>query len=71
MTTRKRRKRKQVRLGRLRASVKKANTIYGLLLQAHEALRYEVLDLTRRLYSLERAGGFAWNEQEERHVPHA
>jgi len=69
MTACKRKKRKQVRLGRLRTSVRKVNTIYGLLVQAHDALRGDVLDLTRRVYSLERTWGLKWTEQEERHVP--
>jgi len=69
MTARKKRKRKQVRLGRLRTTVRKVNTIYGLLVQAHDALRGEVLELTRRLQSLERTWGLSWAEQEERHVP--
>ena len=39
------RKRKAIRLGRLRKTVKVTNLIYGLLLQAHEELRWRVFAL--------------------------
>lgn len=37
-----------IRLGRLRKTVKAVNTIYGLLLQAHEDLRFRVMALETR-----------------------
>lgn len=67
MTVRKR-KRKQLRLGRLRKTVRRVNTIYGLLVQAHDALRGEVIGLQNRFQELERQLGLKWSHREDRYV---
>jgi hypothetical protein len=48
------RKRKPVRLGRLRKAVHRNTMIYGLLVQAHDALRGQVIELENRVQALER-----------------
>ncbi len=58
------RKRKALRLGRLRKTVSRVNTIYGLLLQAHEALRGDVMELETRVIELERRQGFKWSHRD-------
>ena len=57
-------KRKQVRLGRLRKSVSRVNSIYGLLVQAHDALRGQVIELHGRVLELERRAGVRWSHRD-------
>jgi hypothetical protein len=58
------RKRKTVRLGRLRKAVAVNSRIYGLLVQAHDALRGEVIELSGRVQELERRTGLSWSRTE-------
>ena len=62
------RKRKQVRLGRLRKTVRAVNTIYGLLLQAHEQLRGRVLALEGARWDDERDVARQLDEEQEQLV---
>ncbi len=63
-----RRKRKQVRLGRLRKAVSITNRIYGLLVQAFDALRSEHIELQNRVQELERRAGLKWSRREGSYV---
>ena len=61
MSSRRRKQgRRRVNLGRLRKSVAVNNRIYGLLVQAHDALRGQVLELETRLITLEKRAGLKW-----------
>ncbi len=62
------RKRKQLRLGRLRKTVRLTHTIYGLLVQAHDALRGQVMELESRVIELERRAGLKWSHRESAYV---
>ncbi len=64
------RKRKQLRLGRLRKTVRLTHTIYGLLVQAHDALRGEVIELESRMIELERRAGLKWSHRESAYTPY-
>jgi hypothetical protein len=55
------RKRKPLRLGRLRKSVAINNRIYGLLVQAVDALRGEHVELLNRVQHLERLAGLRYS----------
>ncbi len=55
------RKRKRVNLTRLRKSVTVTNRIYGLLVQAHDALRDRVFELESRTHNLEMIAGLKWS----------
>jgi hypothetical protein len=57
------RKRKQLRLGRLRKTVSRVNSIYGLMVQAHDALRGQVMELETRLIEVERRNGLKWSHR--------
>ena len=63
------RKRKQVRLGRLRKTVSRVNSIYGLLVQAHDSLRGDVIELETRLIELERRAGLKWSHRQSTYAP--
>jgi len=62
------RKRRQLRLGRLRKTVRQVNTIYGLLVQAHDALRGQVIELESRVIELERRSGLKWSHRESAYL---
>ncbi len=62
------RKRKAVRIGRLRKAVAVNSRIYGLLVQAHDALRGEVIALSGRVQELERRTGLKWSHREGAYV---
>ena len=64
------RKRKQLRLGRLRKAVAVNSRIYGLLVQAHDALRGEVIELESRVIELERRAGLKWSHRESAYKPY-
>ena len=58
-----RKRRKQVRLGRLRKTVSRVNSIYGLMVQAFDALRGEHVELQARVSELERRAGMKWDKR--------
>ena len=64
------RKRKPLRLGRLRKAVAVNSRIYGLLVQAHDALRGEVIELESRIIELERRAGLKWSHRESAYTPY-
>ena len=64
-----RRRRKQVRLGRLRKAVSVNSRIYGLLVQAFDALRGEHIELQNRVQELERRAGLKWSHRAREYVP--
>lgn len=55
-----RKKRRRVNVSRLRKAVAVNNRIYGLLLQAHDALRGDVIELETRVITLEKRAGLKW-----------
>lgn len=55
------RKRRTPRLGRLRKAVAANNRIYGLLVQAFDALRGEHVELLNRVQHLERVAGLRYS----------
>ena len=58
------RKRKAIRLGKLRKTVNKWNSLYGLLVQAVDANRSDVIELSNRVQELERRSGLTWSPRE-------
>ena len=62
------RRKKPLRLGRLRKTVRQVNTIYGLLVQAHDALRGQVIELETRVIELERRAGLRWSHRESAYL---
>lgn len=66
--TKRTRKRKPLRLGRLRKAVAINNRIYGLLVQAHDALRGDVIALAARVHELEKRAGLKWSKTEGAYV---
>lgn len=56
------RKRKQIRLGRLRKTVHITNRLYGLLVQAHDQLRGQVIEMENRIQTLEKKAGMKWKK---------
>ena len=64
------RRKKQVRLGRLRKAVAVNSRIYGLLVQAHDALRGNVIALESRVIELERRAGLKWCHRESAYTPY-
>jgi len=62
------RKRKPIRLGRLRKAVAVNSRIYGLLVQAHDALRGQVMELETRVIELEKRAGLKWSHRLSEYV---
>ncbi len=62
------RRRKQLRLGRLRKAVAVNSRIYGLLVQAHDALRGQVIELETRVIELERRSGLKWSHRDSNYI---
>jgi len=62
------RRKKQIRLGRLRKAVAVNSRIYGLLVQAHDALRWQVIELETRIIELERRAGLKWSHRESAYL---
>lgn len=69
MTAKRKKRRKQVRLGRLRTTVRRVNTIYGLMVQAVEALRQTVqIDHEKRFLAIEKRLGLKWSHSDDEYV---
>jgi hypothetical protein len=62
------RRRKPLRLGRLRKAVAINNRIYGLLVQAHDALRGQVIELESRILTLEKRAGLKWSHRQGEYI---
>jgi len=62
------RRKKQLRLGRLRKAVAVNSRIYGLLVQAHDTLRGQVIELEPRVMESERRAGLKWSHRESAYV---